>query len=303
VIDAVVAWVDGSDPAHAAKRARYMGGEAGTERGGLLPTRFASSGELRYCIHLIRKNARWIRRIFLVTDNQVPDWLDDQVRRDLAVTIVDHRQIFRGYEDVLPTFSSRSIETVIHRIEGLSERFVYFNDDMFIVAPVDEADYFDGDVPLIRGVTVHKSILPKPIKNWVYGGRYVPGLVKPRLGGERIGRRRVAIAHTPHPVNRETFAATIGADRIARNVQFRFRNRRQFSALCLYATLGVVSGQVRLVEPDLAYVIPHAFPSIDIDLLRRLTGDGTVRHLCIQSLDAYDEDSRRAAWAFLDSLI
>jgi hypothetical protein len=77
-----------------------------------------------------------------VTDNQIPGSIDRrQAERD-NVRIVDHREIFRGYEQLLPTFNSLAIECMLWRIEGLADRFLYFNDDMMLVRPVEPPTSF-----------------------------------------------------------------------------------------------------------------------------------------------------------------
>ena len=76
--------------------------------------------------------APWVRNIYLVTDDQVPDWLDTSCP---DVKVVSHREIFANQAD-LPTFNSHAIESQIHRIEGLSEHFLYLNDDFFVGRPL-----------------------------------------------------------------------------------------------------------------------------------------------------------------------
>ena len=77
----------------------------------------------------LHQQAPWIRHIYIVTDQQVPPWLD---RTHAKVTVVDHRELFSAAEAVhfLPTFNSHVIESVIHRIPGLSEYFLSLNNDV-----------------------------------------------------------------------------------------------------------------------------------------------------------------------------
>lgn len=99
--------------------------------------RYRDSGELRYSLRSIVKNAPWIRRIFLVTDNQIPAWLNLETEK---LTVVTHEDIFPN-KSHLPVFSSPAIETHLHRIPGLSKKFIYFNDDVFLGAPVYPEDF------------------------------------------------------------------------------------------------------------------------------------------------------------------
>ena len=99
--------------------------------------RYADYEQLRYSLRSLEKYAPWVRRVFLVTSGQIPYWLDlDNPRLE----IVTHRQIFE--EGDLPTFSSPAIESNLHRIPGLSQRFLYFNDDVFLGKEVWPEDFY-----------------------------------------------------------------------------------------------------------------------------------------------------------------
>ena len=132
-IDVVYTWVDGSDPGHAAKRIRLFP-PAGQEHSVGVPL-FRDNGELLYSPRSLAKYAPWTRRIHLVTDKQRPDWL----REHPDIAIVDHGDIIpRQY---LPTFNSHIVEAYLHRIPGLAENYIYFNDDFFLTAPAKPGDF------------------------------------------------------------------------------------------------------------------------------------------------------------------
>ena len=118
MVDGVFTWVNGNDPVHKRKRLRYQSeSENKTRASDVYETaRSADAGELWFALHLLRKNASWIRKIFLITDDQRPHWLTESKAIKLGVTVIDHRTIFSGFEDVLPTFNSRSIENMIFTI-------------------------------------------------------------------------------------------------------------------------------------------------------------------------------------------
>ena len=87
-------------------------------------------------VHLF---APWVRHLYVVTAGQVPAWLDTDHPQ---VTVVDHRNLLPA--DALPTFNSQAIETALHRIEGLSDQFVYLNDDFFLGRPLTPQTFFTG---------------------------------------------------------------------------------------------------------------------------------------------------------------
>eukprot|EP00656_Telonema_subtile_P021114 TRINITY_DN22153_c0_g1_i2.p1 TRINITY_DN22153_c0_g1~~TRINITY_DN22153_c0_g1_i2.p1 ORF type:complete len:379 (+),score=55.40 TRINITY_DN22153_c0_g1_i2:23-1159(+) len=163
-IDIVYTWVNGSDPRLAAELALWKGETAGlpvnhtnsssnpqttlklniTTRS---PTaspnlgdaehesgtdRFRDNDELRYSLRSIEKFAPWVRNILLVTSGQIPSWLNISHPR---IRIITHKQIFANISH-LPTFSSPGIESHLHRIPGISKRFIYFNDDVMFGRPV-----------------------------------------------------------------------------------------------------------------------------------------------------------------------
>lgn len=100
--------------------------------------RFEDNEELRYSLRSLEKHAPWIRKIFLVTNGQIPYWLNLDHPR---LTIITHQEIFTNMSH-LPTFSSPAIESHIHRIPGLSEHFLYLNDDVMLGSEVWPEDFY-----------------------------------------------------------------------------------------------------------------------------------------------------------------
>ncbi|MBB2944968.1 hypothetical protein FB565_004701 [Actinoplanes lutulentus] len=142
-IDVVYTWVDGNDPDWVARKNTSLAA-FGHEQINTIATnasRFISRDELKYSLRSIASYAPWVRKIFLVTDDQIPAWLDTS---DPRLTVVSHRELF-GDTGVLPTFNSHAIESRLHRIPGLSEHFIYFNDDMFLGRPVSPDAFFHGN--------------------------------------------------------------------------------------------------------------------------------------------------------------
>lgn len=132
-IDMVYLWCDGSDPAFAAEAKAHGVGTGGS--------RFVDCGELRYSLRSVERFAPWVRTIHLVTNGQVPAWL----RRDHPkIRLVTHRDIF-AWPEHLPTFSSVAIEQHIHRIPGLTEHFLYANDDCLFGCPLQPGHFFTSD--------------------------------------------------------------------------------------------------------------------------------------------------------------
>ena len=132
-VDAIYTWVDGWDPAHRAKRARYRPLLAGQKED---RARWRSNDELRYSLRSLHQHAPWLRKIYIVTDEQVPPWLDTAHPQ---IEIIDHTAIFPDRR-FLPTFNSCAIEAFLHRIPGLSSHYLYLNDDFFLGRALDLSD-------------------------------------------------------------------------------------------------------------------------------------------------------------------
>lgn len=144
-VDFVYLWVNGNDPEWQAKRNACIG-TAETQRGVNCKGRYADNDELKYSLRSVAQYAPWIHKIYIVTDNQVPSWLDTS---NPKVRIVDHKEIMP--EICLPCFNSAVIEHFLYNIPGLSEHFLYANDDMFVNRPVKPDDFFAQDgLPIVR---------------------------------------------------------------------------------------------------------------------------------------------------------
>lgn len=101
-------------------------------------SRFEDNEELRYSLRSVEKHAPWVRHIFIVTNGQIPSWLNLDNPR---VSVVTHQDIFLNHSH-LPTFSSPAIEAHIHRIPGLSQKFIYLNDDVMFGKDVWPDDFY-----------------------------------------------------------------------------------------------------------------------------------------------------------------
>lgn len=152
-IDIVVAWVDGSDPAWRAQRAQYRP-EVNTDNN---DARYREWGVFQYWFRRIEEYAPWVRTVHLVTWGHLPPWLNTDHPK---LHIVNHKDYIPA--EYLPTFSSHTIELNMHRIPGLAEHFLYFNDDMYLNSPTVPEDFFvDGlpvDTAVLHNVTISDSV-------------------------------------------------------------------------------------------------------------------------------------------------
>ena len=138
-IDLVYLWVDGSDRKWLKKKQGFLDKKINTVG------RYQNNEELKYSLRSIEKHIPWVRKIFIVTDNQTPSFLDTNHSK---IQIIDHSEIIPN--EYLPSFNSSVIEYFMYKIPGLSEFFLYSNDDMFINADLTPSFFFRNGLPIIR---------------------------------------------------------------------------------------------------------------------------------------------------------
>ncbi|MCR5837100.1 MAG: Stealth CR1 domain-containing protein [Lachnospiraceae bacterium] len=142
-IDFVILWVDGNDPEWIKEKNKYSGHDENENNS---ENRYRDWGLLPYWFRSVEKFAPWVRMIHFVTWGHVPKFLNIDSPK---IHVVRHDEFIP--KEYLPTFSSHAIEMNIHRIPGLSEHFVYFNDDMFMLRPFKEDDFFRDNLPCTYG--------------------------------------------------------------------------------------------------------------------------------------------------------
>ena len=137
-IDVVYTWVDSKDSRWRSAKNAWAEKQQSKLASSYNEERFVNRDELRYSLRSVWTYAPFIRNVYIVTDGHRPNWL---VSNDDRVRVIPHLQIFPDSSD-LPTFNSHAIETCLHRIPGLSENFLYFNDDVFLCQETSIEDYF-----------------------------------------------------------------------------------------------------------------------------------------------------------------
>lgn len=151
-IDFVIPWVDGGDPEWIKQKEFYS--EKRLSEEDAREIRFREWGTLRYWFRGVEQFAPWVNRIHFITWGHLPEWLNTEHPK---LHIVNHKDYIPP--QYLPTFSSHTIELNMHRIPGLSEQFVYFNDDIFILRPLEPTDFFVEGLPC--DICVANAITPR----------------------------------------------------------------------------------------------------------------------------------------------
>lgn len=143
LIDFVVIWVDGNDKEWQKTKDKYLLNENGVVDGS--NKRYRDFGLLKYLFRGFEKFAPWVNKIFFVTNGQMPSWVN--LSADKLVWIKHEDYIPSEY---LPVFSANPIELPLHRIDGLSEKFVFFNDDFYLIRPIEKSHFFCDDLPVLN---------------------------------------------------------------------------------------------------------------------------------------------------------
>ncbi len=321
-IDIVIAWVDGNDPKLAEKRNRYLTGGTATLPGAH-PTRFASVNEIRYCVLSIFKFAPFVRNVYIVTDGQDPNLYDDintyYPERINSVRIVDHTEIFEGFEQYLPTFNSISIGNMIWRIKGISNNFVYFNDDTFLIRPMKPEDWFNKHLPVIRGKWVASPVLREAWNGIKIGiNKYLLGKsdYQPRASFH-LGQWNSASllgfkwhyfsnSHTPHTVGRQEVEHFFqnNTSVFEKNISYRFRSKSQFTFIALSNHLQILTGNKNIANPDLAYLQPYNRAEDYIDKKIKFCEERqNIKYICVQSLEMCSEKEQQKVFSWMESIL
>jgi hypothetical protein len=281
-IDAVITYVNGADDNFISRRDFYLNSSKPISE-----VRFSDNQELKFCLRSIYKNAPWIRKIFIVTDDQFPPFFHKKHEyflpksKNNRIIFVDHKEIFQGYEYLLPTFNSESIEGMLWRIKGLSEHFIYLNDDMFLL-PGATPDYFFASKFLLRG---RWSMPYKPWLQTRINAAEFFGFTKDLYFLE---------SHTPYPLKKSIFCelfATFKYEYI-NNLKFKFRNPAQKYPVSMHNHYLISSCLAATALPKGNVILDTCTDRLDeaklSKILERLTNKSNV-NACINNLGSYYE--------------
>lgn len=309
MVDAVITWVDGNDPAHQEKRNYYLnqGNPGNIVRDGGDETRWIESGEIWYTIHLLRKNADWIDRIFLVTDNQRPAWLTEAKAKELNVVIIDHQVIFADMPEVLPVFNSTSIESVICRIPGLSEQFLLLNDDMFIIKPIKYKDYFGPGLVIPRGkMHFRGNKVKKKLRNMGFLHKQTPGLCGYNGGKDGVFSkiRLFNRGHAPYPLVKNILSNLWSEEFIKKNSKCKFRDENQINIIDAFYNKLLRKGRAIIGDNDwVCYYPGEQYESALKNSLSNIHLNSKAKTLCFQSVDKLNSNDRLTLFSFLESIL
>jgi hypothetical protein len=229
-VDVVYTWVDDQDEEWRRERAHFS--RDATDTSSNADNRFKSRDEIRYSLRSIEMFAPFVRNVYIVANGTFPSWLN---RSNNRLICVSHRDIYQD-QSVLPTFNSNSIETQLHHIDGLSEHYIYMNDDVFLGTFSKAEDFFLSNGCMKFYPSEHR-MFPMDTRlnprDWLYANLSAVEMLE-RAG---IPTSRFVIKHTPLPARRSISYALeskfpLEWSRCASN---RFRGERDINPLAFLA--------------------------------------------------------------------
>ncbi len=314
-IDVVITWVDGQDLAHRAKRAEYTTDKKETQRediGGA--TRFDSVGEIYFSVSSLLRFAPFVRKIFIVTDNQNPQ-LESLVAEYFPSTrtqieIVDHRVIFEGYEEYLPVFNSLSIETMLWRIPGLSQRYVYLNDDNFLLSEHSVEQWFEGEKLVSFGEKFSSRTARflrwiKPRKNGHKTFGYKDAMVN---AADLVGAKSFRLfPHAPTSQLKSLLAEFFEKhpEAMIQNIAHRFRDPSQYNPQTLCQLLAEEKGlcEYKSVKKHILFVNHCEREGYIARKLREAENSNDLMMGCANSLDRASQKELRLFKEWLSDVV
>lgn len=228
-IDLVYTWVDGNDPVWQAKKAYWQKQYAPDDEYAISPARWRDRDELKYSLRSVEQYMPWVNNIYIVTDNQVPAWLNINHPK---IKIVDHSEIFPA--EALPVFNSIAIESRLAHIPDLSEHFIYSNDDFFTATYLSPDFFFTADgKPIFYQELYSKSYINGLLEQykdemWAKLWQLPTKLIAEKFGGEPF---YMIDTHTMGAISKSDFleAEKIFPEEFKRTTYSKFRTENDLN--------------------------------------------------------------------------
>ena len=320
-IDAVISWVDGYDPAYQQKLRSFCQEKGLDQNSAVEPTRIQQVNEIHYCLLGLRRFAPWIRTIYIITNQQIPPAVTAHQGTPFGdkIRIIDQNDLLSDANANTPVFNSISIEWLIWRIKGLSNQFIYLNDDFFIIKPVTPADFFENNRLVLGGewkVQAAKK-WSYQIKQRFYRWIGLPTPV-PKTNPHRAWQEKSAqlagfrtkfylLPHAPFPLMKSTFETYLEQqpDLFTQNIRFPFRHSDQVSSIPLMVHLDIQKKRVIYHSQSKTIMVngaTHSLKKIKSRLLQA-TKKTPVSFVCMQSIDQAPPATQQYLIGWLKSLM
>ena len=298
-IDAVITWVDGSEPNYKLKL------EENLKNKKIIISQYTQANEIDFCVASIIKFAPFVRKIFIVTDKQKPKFSGIRHMVSLEkIEIIDHEEIFRDNLDCMPSFNIRSIDALLFKIKDLSDKFIYFNDDMFLIKETTKEDWFKDNKAILTGSwakTYNKQLIKTishKIKNLLN--------IRPSFNAAQSKAANIVGFHNKYfksfHCGRPQIKSVIkdfydkNPQRLTNQIRYKFRDGRQYMpySLCWHLlikeNLYVESSTNKLVEINKS----RNLSAIKLEkILKSIDSKAEVKFLNIQDLNMAEPETQQ----------
>jgi hypothetical protein len=302
-IDAVISWVDGYDPIYQQKLRTFCSQKGIEPHIAIEPTRIQQCNEIHYCLHALRRFAPWIRTIYIITNQQTPPTVTalDGSAFGNKIKIIDQNDLLLECESISPVFNSLSVEWLIWRIKGLSNQFLYLNDDFFIIREVTPDDFFRSNRIVLRGewkVQSEKKWLYQMKKYFLEWTKDIE--LKPKVDLHRAWQEKSAqlagwnkhfylLPHAPFSLIKETFEEYIAQspEIFAENIRYPFRHPDQVSSIPLMVHLDINHKRIVYDSNYQSIMVNGAVHSLKKikSRLNYAQNNRQIAFVCMQSID------------------
>lgn len=300
-IDAVISWVNGYDPVYQQKLQSFCAQQGINHSVAVEPTRINQLNEIHYCLHALRRFAPWIRTIYIVTNQHIPPTVTALQGTAFGnkIKIIDQNDLLLECGVTSPVFNSLSIEWLIWRIKGLSNQFLYLNDDFFIIRDVTPEDFFRNQQIVLRGEwkvqTNQKKLyqIKQRMLSWIGDAKLTinPHRSWQEKSAQLMGWKKhfYLLHHAPFPLIKDTFEACLADDPelFSNNVRYPFRHPDQVSSIPLVVHRDIKQKRVIYDFNHKTIMVNGATHSLGkiksrLNLAQR---NNNVSFLCMQSID------------------
>ena len=298
-IDVVITWVDGSEPNYKLKLEKNLKNKK------IINRQYTQANEIEFCVASIIKFAPFFRKIFIVTDKQKPRFSGIRHMVSLKkIEIIDHEEIFRDNLDCIPSFNIRSIDALLFKIKNLSDKFIYFNDDMFLIKETTKEDWFKDNKAVLTGSwakTYNKQLIKTishKIKNLLN--------IRPSFNAAQSKAANIVGFHNRYfksfHCGRPQIKSVIkdfydkNPHRLTNQIRYKFRDGRQYMpySLCWHLlikeNLYVESSTNKLVEINKS----RNLSAIKLEkILKSIDSKAEVKFLNIQDLNMAEPETQQ----------
>ena len=298
-IDAVITWVDGSEPNYKLKL------EENLKNKKIINRQYTQANEIDFCVASIIKFAPFVRKIFIVTDKQKPRFSGIRHMVSLEkIEIIDHEEIFRDNLDCMPSFNIRSIDALLFKIKNLSDKFIYFNDDMFLIKETTKEDWFKDNKAVLTGSWA-KTYNKQLIKNISHKIKNLLN-IRPSFNAAQSKAANIAGFHNKYSKSfhcgRPQIKSVIkdfydkNPQRLTNQIRYKFRDGRQYIpySLCWHLlikeNLYIESSTNKLVEINKS----RNLSAIKLEkILKSIDSKAEVKFLNIQDLNMAEPETQQ----------